>query len=75
MRHEAAMDRQNGVRRRVVVCTECGQTFAAKRADAEMCSARCRTARHIRLHPPPPITAWDEDLAAVERVLVKALRD
>ena len=39
------MDQANHVRRRVVVCAECGQTFTAKRNDAEMCSARCRTAR------------------------------
>jgi hypothetical protein len=69
------MNRQNGVRRRVVVCTECGATFTAKRNDAQMCSARCRTARHVRRYAPLPITALDPDLAAVERALVKALAD
>jgi hypothetical protein len=68
------MEHANNVRRRVVRCAECGRTFTAKRADAKMCSATCRTARHIRRHA-PPITALDEDLAAVERALVKALRD
>jgi hypothetical protein len=52
-----------------------GQTFTAKRSDAQMCSATCRTARHIRRHAPLPITAFDEDLAAVEIALARALRD
>jgi hypothetical protein len=58
-----------------VTCTECGQTFAAKRADAEMCSARCRTARHVRRYAPLPITALDEDLRAAEIALMRALKD
>ena len=69
------MDHANNVRRRLVMCTECGQTFTAKRSDARMCSARCRTARYDRRHAPLPVTAWDEELAAAERALVKALRD
>jgi hypothetical protein len=70
------MDSQaNGVRRRTVTCTECGKTFSAKRTDAVMCSAACRTARHVRLHAPLPITAFDEDLRAAEIALARALRD
>jgi hypothetical protein len=38
-----------------VICLNCGNTFEAKRADARLCSARCRKAESRKLSVTSPV--------------------